>query len=209
MKNKFSTLPQHCCYCKKPWYYVDFIACTNLASRASVYTLCKFCLQNRSDFHPFTNFASRANGYPNLKNQIFAPLFLPLVGDNPNPRNWNIFSKLFQAALLRSLWFYKKLKSLFYQKNNCSSDEIIVLTNFFVKDSVGHKLIVNKKFTIKFLVFSVSCNAAQGSPCLMESAEQCSENFEKIAMAPKRCIIAHFYKVWVIKSLLITIKTLI
>ena len=28
-----------------------------------MYTLCKFCSQNRSGFHPFTNFASRASGY--------------------------------------------------------------------------------------------------------------------------------------------------
>lgn len=34
----------------------------------------------------------------------------------------------------------------------------------------------------------------QGLPCLMKSAELCSENFAKIAMAPKRCIIAHFFK---------------
>ena len=118
MENKFPTLPQHCCYCnnarlillilllalnwqaRQMWIQTckmplascsDFQPFTNLASMASVYTLCKFCLQSRSDFHPFTNFASRASGYPNLKNQIFAPLFLPLVGDNPKPHKLKYF----------------------------------------------------------------------------------------------------------------------
>lgn len=44
--------------------------------------------------------------------------------------------------------FYKKLKSLPRQKNNCSLAKIIILPNFFVKDSVGQKLIINKIFTI-------------------------------------------------------------
>ena len=35
----------------------------------------------------------------------------------------------------------------------------------------------------------------QGLPCLMLSAVRSFENFEKNAMAPHRCIIAHFYKV--------------
>ena len=98
---------------------------TNLASRASVYTLSQIPLAKPFPFSPFTIFASRASGYPNLKKQILAPLFLPLVGDNPNPQNENIFSKLFQAALLRSLCFYKKLKISFLSKEQLFGTFII------------------------------------------------------------------------------------
>ena len=50
------------------------------------------------------------------------------------------------------------------------------------------------------LIISNRNSLAQGLPCLMKSAELCSENFEKIAIAQKRCIIVHFYKVVMLKN---------
>ena len=64
-------------------------------------------------FTPFTNFASRASGYPNLKNQILHHSLCRLLGTPPLPGIEIFFAKLFQAALLRSLCFYKN-KTLYF-----------------------------------------------------------------------------------------------
>ena len=89
----------------------DFQPFTNLASRASVYTLSQIQLAKSFPFSPFTIFASRASGYPLLQKPrfqimtiynsfiIFLIGFLPLVGEflpqtpNKNRReNLKIFS---------------------------------------------------------------------------------------------------------------------
>lgn len=83
-------------------------------------------------------------------------IVLPLVGDNPKPQIEIIFAKLFQAALLWSLCFFKKCYP-FYHKTIVQASKIIILPNFFVNDRVGQKLIVNRKFTITYvLLFLIS-----------------------------------------------------
>ena len=103
----------------------DFQPFTNLASRASVYTLSQILLAKSFPFSPFTIFASRASGYPLLQKPhfqimtiynsfiIFLVGFLPLVGEflpqTPNKNRRENFKNLLSE--LRPLG----LKLLFFQ----------------------------------------------------------------------------------------------
>ncbi len=91
----------------------DFQPFTNLASRASVYTLSQNLPAKSFPFSPFTIFASRASGYPLLQKPhfqimpiynsfiIFLIGFLPLVGEflpqTPN-KNRRENSKIFSPS---------------------------------------------------------------------------------------------------------------
>ena len=157
---------------------------------------------------------------------IFLIGFLPLVGEilpqtpNKNRReNLKIFSP---SGAINDLLFFIYIFTNCSLRNDCHKCVTELnqyrweKTQFFVAHFAS-QYICNSSYRRRKLTrihrkhpryysmlfyeqlrFWVSCNAAQGLPCLMKSAELCSENFEEITMAPQRCIIAHFSELFLL-----------